>query len=261
MSVPSISDCNIKGEKMAKALAGPEFTRALEAVLELAADRLHRSRSDGSASTGCLRILQMLTMCAKIFHLSLQDRIDFCRLIFRLLESLRLLNIRCLLARAGLDQQLLKGLNHTMLRVVAKLVQQRLDPCLRLPGLIGIKLPCQSPEMLAGMVEVQALESLRKAILHQAPDPDRSVGHHIDLTRLQQSTSDSPKSTRSVSGATATTFFSMIKRRPDSFCARSSRRKMTADLISRQLIRSALPTSGALPQLIPPALAQASHQA
>ena len=43
------------------------------------------------------------------------------------------------------------------------------------------------PQMLTGMIKVQSLTGLGKAVIHQVPNPHRTIGNHQNLCRLAHS--------------------------------------------------------------------------
>ena len=70
--------------------------------------------------------------------------------------------------------------------VLADLLQERGHPGLGLGGTVAVEVVSHRPEMLLGVKEIQALASLREAVLGQIPNPQSSVGDDQDQLRLAQ---------------------------------------------------------------------------
>jgi len=77
-------------------------------------------------------------------------------------------------------EQFFEALDQAMFPVVAQLVQERFHPWAGFSG-AWMEVARQFPEILARVVEVERLGGGGKAILDQAPDPDRAIGDDKDF--------------------------------------------------------------------------------
>jgi len=127
-------------------------------------------------------------------------------------------------------QQLLKRVDHAMLRGVAELVEKGLDPSRGQFGAIWVKVAGETPEVLAAVIEVQGFGRLGEAVLDQVPNPEGSIGHDENFFGSSQAHAHrlgldpSPEIDEIGIGRNRDNFFSISMPRPEAFAARSSSR-------------------------------------
>lgn len=136
--------------------AAPELARALEAALALAAGGFDGAAVERFAAEAACPIVHPRLMFVEVVHLGLRG----CT------------------RRAGRQggEQVLKLADHFQRRLVFQLPHERLEPRFQFGLIFAPHGAAAGGEMLRGVIKIEPLAGGGKAVVGQAPDPDRADG-------------------------------------------------------------------------------------